>query len=236
MPLPSRINPCPIVDALLEVRFSSNLPPSAVYGVAYNAVKDNYPRSEDLPILQIPEPIRKVDPNFRFKPLFKALNDKFVMQFGPDVFTISSHPTYSGWTDYSVEILRIFDVISKLGLIKSVFRVGYHVVNFFEENIYPKTKLDISIGGKKIDYTDTLLKNTSDDVENKIRTVIQVSNEARFNTKSGSIIDIDSYTTGPSMSFNDVSEKLINTLHHSEKAAFFSLLSDEYVKTLSPEF
>lgn len=236
MQLPSKIAPCPIVDALLEVRFTTQIPPNAVYGVVYNALKDNYPATSDLPILQIPEPIRKVDANFRFKPLYKAHNDRYVLQIGPDVITISSYPEYVGWSTYSQEIIRVLGVIRDLGLVKSVLRVGYHVVNFFDEDVYPKTKLSISIGGNEIEYTNTVFKTTDDDPAANFRTVMQVSNEANYNKKPGSIIDIDSFTMSGFPAFGDVTEALINSLHIAEKRAFYTLLSDEYVRTLSPEY
>lgn len=236
MQLPSKIDSCPIVDALLEVRFTTQIPPNAVYGVIYNALKDNYPKTADLPILQIPEPIRKVDANFRFKPLYKAHNARYVLQIGPDVITISSYPEYVGWSEYSREIIRLLGIIRDLDFVKSVLRVGYHVVNFFEEDIFPKTKLSISIGGKQIEYTNTIFKTTKDDSAANFRTVMQVSNEAKYNNKSGSIIDIDSFTMRGFPIFSDVTGDLINSLHIAEKKAFYTLLSDDYVKTLSPEY
>lgn len=207
-----------------------------MYGVVYNALKEYYPETSDLPLLQLPEPIRRADPNFRFKPLYKAQNDKYVLQIGPDVVTISSYPKYVGWSDYSVEIMRVLKVLRDLGFVKSVVRLGYHVVNFFEENIYPKTKLTIGIGGKEIEYNNTIFKTTTDDSAAGICTVLQVSNEARFNNISGSIIDIDSFSTRRLSALSDVSEGLIGSLHIAEKKAFFELLSDECLTTLRPEY
>lgn len=51
MELPKKIDPCPIVDAIIEIRFSTNIHPSAVFGVIYNEFKDKYPTVEKLPIL-----------------------------------------------------------------------------------------------------------------------------------------------------------------------------------------
>lgn len=236
MKLPNKIEPCPIVDALFEIRFSSNLPPNAVFGVVYNSIKDRYPETEDLPILQIPEPIRRVDNSFRFKPLYKAQNDDFVVQVGPDVLTISSYPKYIGWDKYHKELLNFFSTLNSLKITTELYRIGYHVVNFFEENIFRNLKIKISIADNEIEYSETNFKTSFYDDNNQIRTILQVANNSRFKEKPGSIIDIDSFTQFKLDDFFENTEKILTDLHEQEKMAFFSLLKEDFLETLSPEY
>lgn len=236
MELPNKIDVCPIVDALFEIRFSSNLPHNAVFGVVYNSIKDRYPETEDLPILQIPEPIRRVDNSFRFKPLYKAQNDDFVVQVGPDVLTISSYPKYIGWDKYHKELLSFFSTLNSLKITKELYRIGYHVVNFFEEDIFPNLKIRISIADNEIGYDETNFRTSFYDDENQIRTVLQVSNNSRFNEKPGSIIDIDSFSQFKLDNFFENTEKILTDLHEQEKKVFFSLLKENFLETLSPEY
>jgi len=58
MKIPKKIDPCPIVEAIVEIRFDSNLPGDAIFGVIYNQFKEDYPKFTKLPILQLPEAIR----------------------------------------------------------------------------------------------------------------------------------------------------------------------------------
>ena len=81
--LPIRIEACPLIDALIEFRFEAAITKSAVFGIIYNLIKEEYRGNViNLPILQIPEQIREVDPNLKFKPLYRIENERFVIQIG----------------------------------------------------------------------------------------------------------------------------------------------------------
>ena len=54
--------------------------------------------------MQLPEPVRRKDPNLKFKPYYKISNDNYAIQIGADVLTISSFPKYTGWTEFQQEI------------------------------------------------------------------------------------------------------------------------------------
>jgi uncharacterized protein (TIGR04255 family) len=36
--MPIKITPCPIVEAIIEIRFTTMLPSEAIFGIIYNAV------------------------------------------------------------------------------------------------------------------------------------------------------------------------------------------------------
>ena len=99
--LPKKIAPCPIVEAILEIRFNSSLPEDAIFGVLYNQFKDEYPKFEQLPILQLPAAVRSQDPNLRYSQHYKTMQDHFVLQVGPRSFSISNVETYVGWETFS---------------------------------------------------------------------------------------------------------------------------------------
>lgn len=53
--VPSRIFPCPIKEAMVELRFDSNLPASdMIAGVLYTKFKDIFPRVQNLPAHNLP--------------------------------------------------------------------------------------------------------------------------------------------------------------------------------------
>ena len=57
MRLSKEISPCPIIDAILEIRFIPNIHPNAVFGLIYNTLRNDFPNVENLPIIV---------PKFRF--------------------------------------------------------------------------------------------------------------------------------------------------------------------------
>ena len=52
--LPASIEKCPIIDALIELRFEAKVNPSAVFGMIYSVLMEKYPGNiVNLPILQL---------------------------------------------------------------------------------------------------------------------------------------------------------------------------------------
>jgi uncharacterized protein (TIGR04255 family) len=65
--LPIKISPCPIMEATVELKFSSDLPKGAVFGVLYNSLKDTFGKVEQLPTAMLPIEVIESDPNLKYK-------------------------------------------------------------------------------------------------------------------------------------------------------------------------
>lgn len=91
MKLPRKISPCPIVDAVSEIRFETNIDNSAVFGIIYNVLRKDFQNVEKLDILQLPEHIRDNDEKLKFKPHYALVDkDKFYrVSIGPRVLSVS---------------------------------------------------------------------------------------------------------------------------------------------------
>ena len=238
MDLPKKISPCPIIEALVELRFIPKQPDEAVYGLLYSALKDYYKKFEDLPTLQIPVEIRKRDPSFAFNPLYRMLNDTYSLSIGHRVLTLGCTKEYRGWSDFSEQLKITVDAMHNIGLTDKIIRVGIRYINLFELDIYKKIKLNIAMPDGEFqaaqlhiraeipagDYTNTL--QISDRVE------IFKDNKHLV----GSIIDIDTFIdeTRNSNIYQDLM-RVIYDGHEEEKKLFFGLLTDEYLMTLNPE-
>ncbi|WP_296618868.1 TIGR04255 family protein [Marivirga sp.] len=232
MTLPKTISPCPILDAIFEIRFTSKIHPSAVFGMIYNVLRTDFPKTENLPILQLPEAVRTNDPNFKFKPHYKISNERFVIQIGPDVLTISSFPEYSGWEEFSKQIFDILNRVNNVGVIESVTRIGIRYINFFAHDIFNDIELKVSIGNDDIAYKNTIIRT---EIEHEsYKSSLQVANNANHDNRLGSIIDIDTFTTSNLLEFFKNKDKIISEGHLKEKELFFSLLKDEFLNSLNP--
>lgn len=236
MELPKKINPCPIVDSILEFRFTTSLPHDAIFGIVYSAFKSDYPKHESLPILQLPEPVRKSDPNLKFKPYYKLFNDNFVIQIGADVLTISSFPKYLGWHSFQTEINNFYNTIKALSIIDNISRIALRVINFFPKvDIFQHTKIAIAVSENQIISQKTLL-NTEFEYDNSIKSMLNISNNAQINQQHGSIIDIDtSCEYNKDLNASSIMDE-IELIHMKEKTLFFSLLKDEFLKQYNPEY
>lgn len=236
MILPKRIEKCPIVDTVVEIRFTSNVYADAIFGLVYSTLKDSFSRVEKLPILQLPEQIRQNDPGLKFKPHYKLSNGQYSLQVGPDVLTVSSPVPYPGWNNYQEVINDVLSRILKIELISQVSRLGMRYINFFEIDIFEKINLDIQINGENINY-----KNTS--IRTEVEALgfingLQISNHAenitRSNTRKGSIIDIDTFKVYDKNQFTANFQQELENGRNSRNQTFFSLLDQSFLKELKP--
>lgn len=239
--MPLRLEKCPLVDALIEIRFESSIIGSAIFGIIYNLIRNDYKGTvTSLPILQVPEQIRRNDPNLKFKPLYRIEAEKYIIQIGDDVLCISSKIPYTGWGEFSSRTIELIKKISGENIINRVLRIGHRYVNFFEGDIMDKLTISKpTISGYQTN--NILVRTEIRDCDDFIDTV-QITNSATykspFNTETllGSLIDIDSFKEYGNNYFLENLENEINKVHTCEKNMFFSLLTDEFLDSLNPVY
>ncbi len=239
MDIPTKITPCPIVEAIAELRFVTNLPDDAVFGVIYDKLCNGFGETEKLPVLQLPETIRSQDPNLKYTPHYKLHKGDYIMQVGPKVFSLANAKEYVGWDTFSVEINKIFKKLSGLKIINKIERFGLRYINFFADiNIYEKSMLQIQLEKNNLFKNDnnlTMVMQTGD-FASKLVIInnAQVKFQKQKETTKGSIIDID-VSLERKIKFESINE-LIENAHMEEKKLFFSLLKPAYLKTFNPEY
>lgn len=240
--LPLYLEKCPLVDALIEVRFETTIIGSAIFGIIYNLIQDDYKNSTvtNLPILQIPEQIRKNDPDLKFKPLYRIESEQYVIQIGDNVLCISSKIPYVGWKELSKRTKNLIEKISEAKIISRISRIGHRYVNFFEGDIIDK--LTISRPSIKGYQSNNILIRTEVKEDDDFIDVVQITNSAIYkpphytNQISGSIIDIDSSKEYKNNYFLENLEAEINKVHICEKKIFYSLLSEDLLNSLNPTY
>lgn len=240
MKLPKKIEPCPIIDALIEIRFETSIFKSAVFGLVYQLIQPDYPGNVvPLPILQLPEQLREQDPNLKFKPLYRIENDNFIIQIGCDVLCISSKVPYRGWDLFFNHTVYIIKKLTDANIINRVIRLGHRYINFFEGNIWEC----LSITAPKIGFyksSNTLIR--SELIDGDFINVVQITDSAKYKAnefsseRSGSIIDIDTIREYSDDYFTQNIKSELTQVHLCEKKLFFSLLDHQYLNTLKPEY
>lgn len=239
MNLPRKIEPCPIADYIVEMRFSTEIPKGAVFGIVYNSLKHEFNSVQNLPITQLPEQLRNSDPDLKYKPYYRMSDGNFTVQIGPNVFTLSSPIPYIGWKDFSEKIIQSFNIIYQLNIIKRVERLGLRVVNFFDDiDIFDNIELTMKINDEKAALINSTIRIQIKS-EREFNSTLQLSNNARGGNEQervrGSVIDIDTFKFYPDTNnFFDDFYAEINIGHDIEKELFFSLLKKEYLKSLNP--
>jgi len=236
--LPKTISPCPISEAIVEIRYETNVPSEAVLGMIYNRFQKEYPKTEKQPILQIPEAIRTSDPKLKFLPEYKLIGGNFLLQLGQRSFSIANVNEYAGWESFSARIFDAFRAVQSLEIVDTVTRLGLRYINTFDFDILPHSTL-------KLSHDDHALESTQSQVlatipAGKFSNTLRVANntEIRGNNRTfvGSVIDIDTSLEASIAGFFTKMEPIVEQAHLEEKKLFFSLLAKDYVSTLNPQY
>lgn len=240
MKLPRKLNPDPIIDSTVEIRFEPLVNPNAVFGILYYGLKDKFPQVENLPVLQVPEAIRLKDSMFAFQPQYRLRNEKFQVQIGPDVLSVHCLNEYIGWALFSSVIFEVLNTIRHLGVIGSVERLGVRYVSFFETNIFKNLKLKLNIPNyPEPNYPITMRLELPASSSTNVN-VLQLANNVKLETgnssRQGSVIDIDTSYAGPFEDFFRDAQTFINEAHETEKGLFYSLLTQSFLDSLNPEY
>jgi len=235
MKLPTKISPCPIKEANVEIRFDAFVPNEAVFGVLYNVFKDKLTDFKKLPISQVPTEIITKDPKLIYQPHYHAKYKGLNVMFGPKVVNVGSNEEYIGWTTYYKTIREITKKIMDTKILSKVTRIGIRYVNFFDYNIFPNTTMTVAMGNDDITKSDTTI--TTVKKSSKFLSKVTISNNALIEDSglNGSIIDIDTYIEKDNISKASI-DKLINEAHTEEKRLFFKIITNDYLETLNPDY
>lgn len=238
MRTPYKIDPCPIIEAIIEVRFDSEMPHDAIFGVFYKEIKDLFSEYDKLPIFQLPEKIRQEEPKLKYSPHYQfKRKDDYKLNFGPRVLTVLNLNEYTGWDHFSKLANEVFSRFLKIDEFRSFERLGVRYLNFFEENIFDISNIKIDFPNNSPTVTKILKSEYIYEAHNVILKVSNSSN-LKQNEKlyKGSSLDIDVINKNLGEDFTKKFENYINEAHSIEKKIFFESLQQEYIETLNPTY
>lgn len=235
MNLPKNISPCPIAEAIFEIRFKPQIPEDAVFGVIYSNLNEKYAKVESLPILDLPEKIRKNDQRLKYKPYHKLDFKNYILQIGPKVLSLAVKKDYPGWDSFYDEIKWILERVKRSKIIDKIERHSLRYINIFEDDIFKKIDLKVSLENQKFPTEETYFRTKL--VDEEVLTILQIANDASYGTRKNlSLIDLDVVSIKPKQDFIDKNKEILNSLHQKEKENFFRLLSDNFLKSLNPKY
>lgn len=225
-----------IVDCVFDISFESNVGAENFLGILSNV--DNFEEILKLPIHQIPDAIRKNDPNLRLQPLYEIrskTNTDYRIVLGDNVFGIAVN-NYTRWQDsFFPQIVKVFSAILDSGKIQKINRIGLRYIDFLkDENIFTTGKIKIDIDDQKV--TDKKMFVRVEDVVDNISYNKTISNHTKFqkNPDIGSIIDIITFVDNKNLLIEDGFDKdkffeEVDQLHNINKDKFKEVISDELV-------
>ncbi len=236
--LPIKISPCPIIEANIEIRFTPNFPPDAVIGILYSQLSTTFQcKLDQRPIMQLPAEIRAKDPKLKYQPTHTIHMRDFLVHIGPYVAVIQlPNKDYPGWIRFREVINDIVSLLRDINLINQIEFIGLKYLNFFDFDIFDRINLIINGLPQKGKCTVFRTELHND----KFTNVLQVSNGIHVKNQridsDGSLIDITTFVLAQQgLNINNIMTH-IDAARKGEKELFFSLLKQEYLDKLSPEY
>lgn len=227
----------PIVEASVDIHCSYGIPAEAVVGVVYQLLQGKCMKNINvvtLPINNLPEAIRKTDPNLKNSPTHQITCDEGIVSIGPNVLSIGVIPPYKSWNVFKNFTNSVISTIINGKLIKSVSNIDIRYLNFFKFNIYDRINLNINLSGEKIVGKSTIFR-TELEQENNIIDVIQITGSIHLKNKqlqlddSGSLVDLR--IVKKSISENAIVSSL-DEIHEEAEKLFFGLISSDLKKEM----
>jgi uncharacterized protein (TIGR04255 family) len=235
--LPMKIDPCPIVEAILEIRYVTSEAWRTLPGLLFAHIRDHYPEQKDLPLAQMPEQLRRNEPSFTYQPLVQFLGAQFLIQFGPRVVSLVTKPNnYPGWGPLEKEMNWLLLELQGIGFIAEGERLGIRYINFFQGDMFEQLLLDVNTAGRPLTKAElsvaTVLRRQS------LTARLQVANNVLLATDEtvhrGSVLDVDVWLRSLDFDLFKNGIECFQDAHTFEKQIFFGLLKPEFLATLNP--
>jgi uncharacterized protein (TIGR04255 family) len=229
-----------VVEAIFEIRFQSNFPEEALAGLLYNHYREDVSNGlEKLPHLQVPELIRKQDPNLQFMPLYRISMGNLIIQIGSNNVSLinTGSGNYLGWSKFFEKIKNFVSVVFEITAISEATRCSLRYIDFFERNATEVCNISLNNSIKydrKQIYNTEIYRNGNFHVKTTMATEVIIENSIDIKKLKGSIIDTD-----VSLEMNLPETELpanINSMHDIAKEVFFSLLKPEFITGLGPKY
>lgn len=245
--LPSRLSGSPLIEAIFEIRFSSELTNAGdvLPGLLYQALKSEYPEVQALPMAGVPRNIRASDPNFLYQPSHRLVGGKQAVQVGDRVISVSN-TDYSGWASFLRKVQQVLDTTDQTKIVKTVERFSFRYINLIKpeflqrKSFYELLNLEVTLMGQRPMERGFFLRTESD--QDGFTTVVQVIANAMIQIgyvagvqTMGMLIDIDTLNSNVPGDFLKNSTILLEQSHQIVKETFFSLLQTETISLLGPQ-
>ncbi len=244
--LPKKLGNEPLVDAIFEIRFSSQMPASVLLpGFLYNQLEGNK-QLNMLPVAQLPKEVRDADPNLRYAPISRIDWSDFFVSIGEYSVAISCKYPYCGWENFKKAIINLLSALNESSIINRVERYSLKYIDLIPdldaEQKVAMIELDLSIANHKLKNEQFQLRiEIPDDSFLHVVQIASTANVVVHNGKKmeGLLIDTDSIAPFNVPMQSLISDSLsikLDEIHDANKQMFFNCLKPQAVAKLKPVY
>jgi uncharacterized protein (TIGR04255 family) len=245
--LPKRLGREPLIEALFEMRFKAKAPVSSILpGLVFTTLKGSNKIIERLPAADLPEPLRKLDPNLRYAPTVRVHWDSFLILSSDQSAGVACKLPYPGWTSgFKPAILQVTELISKAGIVDLIERFSLKYTNIIPTDVGDArsvAKFTLKVGSH--DAAGNLFQIRAEIPKDDLISIIQFAADASAtladgSTRKGVAIDIDTIAVFKEIPFPEFFGGLpdqLEKVHSEAKTIFFSCLKPDALAKLEPVY
>lgn len=242
--LPKRLNKEPLIDAIFEMRFSSDFPTSDIIPGFLFSKLEGKKSIVSLPAAQLPKAIREANSNLKFSPTVKLDWEGFSVSIGDHNVLIGCKLPYPGWVNFKSAIVKILDYLKEVNVVQSVNRYSIKYLDLIQNTSIARQidclNIDVEISCYELKQEAFQLR--MEIPEDGFINVVQLISSTKVNfpdgsAKEGIIIDVDTIFNLDDLSLEktikNISEKL-EKMHAINKKIFFNCLKPETLESLEP--
>lgn len=244
--LPSRLGKEPLIDAIFEIRFDTDISAAEIMPGYLHAKLGGDVKIERLPVSQLPHEVRQKDPNLLSQPLVRITWGNQLLMVGDRSLGVACLLPYPGWAKFREVILRVVGLLAESGIARSVERYSLKYVDMLSlqpgDVVSDWVSLNVSVG-------DTVLKAQPFQFHMEIATGdyfhgLLVGSPAQALgidgvVRQGMVISVDTVAVGAMPDLASLIGQLpkrIDEIHASNKQMFFDCLTDNAIRKLEPEY
>ena len=244
MKLPAKLNKEPLIDAVFECRFLSQISAASVLPGFLFSKLDGEKTIVDLPIRQIPESVRSSNPNMKFASLVRLNWSDFSVSVGDKNLVVGCRYPYPGWAVFKRGIEDIMSLVKEASIVQSVSRYSMKYVD-----LIPSTSLldQVNMINLTLNIGEHTLRKEKYSIhveflEEEFLHIVKIISSANANLENGEsrkgvVIDVDSIKEIEESYFIEWLDKLppsLDKLHMKNKQIFFRCLREKTIIDLEP--
>ncbi|NNM60409.1 MAG: TIGR04255 family protein [Legionellales bacterium] len=242
--LPIKLNKEPLIDAIFELRFISQVEVSEILpGIFFSYLQGNKSLSL-LPASQLPKAMRDKDPSLIFAHTTQIVWANFLINIGNRSVAVNCKLPYSGWIKFKEAISQVLHIMEQSKLIECVERCSIKYIDLLESTSIREQigflNFACELAGENLD-SYPLMVRVEKEVDGTMN-IVQLMAAAKVQikdtpAKEGIVVDVDTIIDTKNCSIFDFVEKSDNYLEHLHainKKLFFDCLNTRAIEMLEP--
>lgn len=239
--LPTRLTTQPIIDAIVEIRFTASVDASLLLPGLLAQRLGRSVKVERLPLADLPEEIR-FQQDLKYQPLIRILADGFIYLVGSHSFCVGCQLPYPGWSAFKEKIVSGFAILNDAKIVDAVERHSIKYIDLLElgDPAQLSEYLNLTVDVAGISATNCPIGLNVSIQDDECYQLLHIAAPVDVEIiggmkKRGTMIHVDTISKASPMSFAEFYSSLedrFDKLHLINKRQFFGLLKSKAMEQL----